>query len=582
MSEKAINLQQANTLYSDLRERVEDNILVQGTEPTEPANKLWIDDSAGQTCQVPTYAEHQALSNVINGNESKIETLEKRSARKINTTKRRPLMTFIDDDACSQFADIWGEICEDKGIRVSCAVISSLVGDSTHLSWSQIESMHSAGTVEFVNHTQNHVALANKTKTEVYSEVTGCIDDLKAHGIDTGDLIVYPFGQYDENAIDAIRGVARCGVTTDKGSEITYNVPPVATFCLWRNELVETDAANNPSLEWMKSAVDAAVDNNAWIIWMTHSQYAGFTSAHIENIETMIDYAVEKGVEIVTLGDGLDAFGNVIETGDYKNQGKADGLVVGCDGTSYGRGANYEEKANKYLFHTPASRFPRHNIIASAINGAYGLCLPGDGLLISAVEPTTFYELTLNSFQIFKQAGELYQRRMYSADGLPNDFILLTQTGGTSTNRPKRVKKGYCYCDTTRGKPIFASTDAQSAWYKLVITSGTNSAGETKFAGTKVALDAGMTKEEVRDAVAEAFIPLRTQIPYPGLAYFYPEELGFEDDGLTLYLVRTSIVDYTNNLWVDPVQPDTGCRGTYTRLRDGVAPTWVDATGTSV
>lgn len=34
--------------------------------------------------------------------------------------------------------------------------------------------------------------------------------------------------------------------------------------------------------------------------------------------------------------------------------------------------------------------------------------------------------------------------------------------------------------------------------------------------------------------------------------------------------------------YVDPVAPDTGCRGTYTRLRDGVLPGWVDATGTSV
>lgn len=527
-------------------------------------------------------AEIDELKSAITQNEDEINTLNKRSAKVINTKKRRPLMTFIDDDACSQFADIWSEICEDKDIRVSCAVISGLIGDSTHLSWEQIESMHSTGMVEFVNHTQNHVALANKTKTEVYSEVTGCINDLKAHGIDTGNLIVYPFGQYDESAIDAIRGVARCGVTTDKGSEITYNVPPVSTFCLWRNELVETDAANNPSLEWMKSAVDAAVDNNAWIIWMTHSQYAGFTSAHIENIETMIDYAVEKGVEIVTLGEGLDAFGNVIETGNYKNQGKADGLVVGCDGTSYGRGANYEETINKYLYHSPASAFPRHNIIASAINGAYGLGMPGDGLLISAVEPTTFYELTSNSIQIFKSGANLYQRRMYSSDGLPNEFTLLTPSSGATTDRPTFVKKGYCFFDTTLGKPVFATADGQRAWYKLVITAGTTSAGTTKFAGTAVSLEAGMTKQQVRDAVADALIPLRTQTPFPGLVYFMPNEIGIEDDGLTLYLCRAYITTYTSSLYVDPVAPDTGCRGTYTRLRDGVAPTWVDATGTTV
>ena len=525
-----------------------------------------------------------ALIKALSGSSGSRTENDKRYAKTISSKKRRPLMTFIDDDACSQFADIWPAICQEKGIRVNCAVISSLVGDATHLTWNQIKAMHDAGTVEFVNHTKNHTALAAKTKETVFSEVTGCINDLKAHGISTGDLLIYPFGQFDESAIDAIRDVCRCGVTTDKGSEITFNVPPVSTFCLWRNELVETTSEANPTLAWMKSAIDAAVENNAWIIWMTHSQYAGFTTDHIANIKTMIDYATEKNVEIVTLGEGMDSFGNVIETGRYKNQGKADGLVIGCDGTSYGRGANYEETINKYLFHTPAAKFPRHNIIASAINGSYGFGLPSDGLLISAIEPTTAYESAKNSFQIFKKTSDdgLFSRGMYAEDGLPNEFILITQKSGPSTSRPRNVKKGYCYFDTTLGKPIFASADGSRAWYKLVITAGTNSAGTTKFATAAVQLEAGMTKEQVRDAVADAFIPLRTQTPLPGLGYFLPEELGLEDDGVTLYVARAYIADYTQTLWVDPVQPDTGCRGTYTRLRDGVLPTWVDATGATV
>ena len=515
--------------------------------------------------------------------DNEITKSEKTFTKVINDKIRKPLMTFIDDDACSQFADIWSAICESKNIKVNCAVISGSVGDSTHLSWAQIESLHNSGTVEFVNHTVNHVALASKTQEEVYSEVKGCMDALADHGIYTGDILVYPFGQYDESAVNAIRGFARCGVTTDKGSEITYNIPPVSTFSLWRNELVETSAENNPSLDWMKAVVDAAIEKNAWVIWMSHSQYAGFTSEHIDNIESMIDYAVSKNVDIVTMGEGLALFGNIVETGEYLS-GKANGFIVGCDGSSYGRGANYEPVHNKYLYHTPAQNFPRNNIVGSFIDGVYGLGFPSDGTMISVIAPTTAYEFTSDSFQLFKKANsnKLYMREMYASDGLPNDFTLINPTSGETSGRPKEVKKGYCYFDTTVGKPIFADADCAHAWYKLVITAGTTSAGETKFSGTKVALDADMTKEQVRDAVAEAFIPLRTQQPYPGLAYFLPAELGLEDDGKTLYLMRSVIINYTTALYVDPVAPDTGCRGTYTRLRDGVQPGWVDATGTSV
>ena len=515
--------------------------------------------------------------------DNEIAQSEKSFAKVVNNKTRKPLMTFIDDDACSEFADIWPAICEDKHIRVNCAVISDSVGNNTHLSWDQIETMHKNGIVEFVNHTDEQATLAGIEQSVVYERVMKCKNALADHGINTGDILVYPYGSYDESCINVLRDICRCAITTDMGSTVTWNEPPVRTYALWRNELVETSAASNPTLAWMKSVVDAAKENNAWVIWMSHSQYAGFDADAIANIKALIDYSVEQGVDIVTVSEALDIYGNVLETGEYSS-GKASGFAVGCDGTTYGRGANFEPVHNKYLYHTPAKNYPRNNIIGSFVDGVYGAGLPNDGSIISFIAPTTANEYTSDSFQFYKKANSnnLFYREMYSLDGLPNEFTLITPTSGTSEGRPKTVKKGYCYYDTTLGKPIFADADSSRAWYKLVITAGTTSAGETKFSGTKVALEANMTKQQVRDAVADAFIPLRTQQPYPGLVYFLPAELGLADDGVTLYLMRSVIINYTTSLYVDPVAPDTGCRGTYTRLRDGVLPGWVDATGTSV
>ena len=69
MSDKAIKLSQAKTLYDDLRERVEsvDNqVVVSDTEPQEVSNKLWIDTEEGQEYSIPTYAEFSQLSGAIN------------------------------------------------------------------------------------------------------------------------------------------------------------------------------------------------------------------------------------------------------------------------------------------------------------------------------------------------------------------------------------------------------------------------------------------------------------------------------------------------------------------------------------
>lgn len=511
---------------------------------------------------------------------------EAAESKSITTKKqRKPLMTFIDDDSCIEFASIWPAICEEKGIKVSCAVISDAVGDSSHLSWDQIEQMHNDGIVEFVNHTDAQENLAGIDPEEAYARVKKCKDALASHGIKTGDILVYPYGTYDESAIDAFKGICRCGITTDKGTEVTWNEPPVRTFALWRNELVESNASANPSLEWMKSVVDKAVEKNAWVIWMSHSQYAGFDASAIANIKSLIDYAREKNVDIVTAGEALDLFANAYEVGRYQFNGMAGGFSIGCDGTTYGRGANFETVPNTYSFHKPIESYPINSIIANNISGVGAAGFPMDGLLISFIAPTTAYEYRNNSYQIFKVSSKtklsIYERG-FAEDGLPNDFHLKTPRAGESSERPLTADIGYVYYDTTLGKPIFASVGAQRAWYKLEITKGTTSAGTTKFAGTSVELEAGMTKEEVRDAVANALCPLRESSPLPGLMYYTPKELGFEDDGVSLYCMRSAFVDYTMNLWVDPVQPDTACRGTYTRLRDGVATKWVDATGATV
>lgn len=522
------------------------------------------------------------VKSAIDG--QKIEN-EKEFAKVISTKKRRPLMTFIDDDACSEFADIWPAICREKNIRINCAVISGSVGNNTHLSWEQIEAMHSEGIVEFVNHTNAQEYLTGLDKSVVYERIMHCKNALAEHGINTGDILVYPYGAYDESCNDVMRSICRCGITTDRGSTVSYNVPPVRTYALWRNELVETTAGANPSLDWMKSVVDAAKANNAWVIWMSHSQYAGFDATEIANIKALIDYSVEQGVDIVTASEALDVFGNAFEAGDYPEKGIANGFVVGCDGTTFGRGANFEPVQNKYLFVTPPQYFPRSNIIASYVSGYYGIGFPNDGVLLSVIAPTTETEFTSESYQLFKASTpntcDLYMRG-FASDGLPNVFKLVTPKAGTTANRPKRVGKGYCYFDTDLGKPVFATADAQNAWYKLTITAGTTSAGQSKFAGVKVDLEANLTKQQVRDALIDALVAIRYTSDAGTLVYFTPDELGLTDDGVSLYLMNKNVVNYTTALYVDPVASDTGCRGTYTRLRDGVLPGWVDATGTIV
>lgn len=88
MSDKAIKLSQAKTLYDDLRGRVEDQIIVSSTEPQETNNELWINNDPQQEITIPTYAELQALSGAIS-----VAVKEETVDRVIDTTKLRSDLT---------------------------------------------------------------------------------------------------------------------------------------------------------------------------------------------------------------------------------------------------------------------------------------------------------------------------------------------------------------------------------------------------------------------------------------------------------------------------------------------------------
>lgn len=102
----------------------------------------------------------------------------------------------------------------------------------------------------------------------------------------------------------------------------------VASYALHRHPIGY--GASDNSFERLKSKVDEAVENNAWLIFMLHPHMDEHTEELNQTIDDLIVYIKSIGVDIVTLNDGYSVFGNALECGDYI--GGNTGIAIGYDG----------------------------------------------------------------------------------------------------------------------------------------------------------------------------------------------------------------------------------------------------------
>src|SRR5699024_9547608 len=229
----------------------------------------------------------------------------------ISKRKRKPIMTFVDDDGRIENLEKWRQTVIDKKIPLSIALITSLIGKEKFLSLEQISELKDLG-VEFTNHTHNHILLGNHTEKTIREDFEQSKKILSKYGL-VDDILVYPGGSQSSMVREVAREYFRCAVSTAEAQ----NTPPLKTFSLNRKTLADT---NYNTLEYYKQQVDDVVANNRWLIWKSHSHYEAFDYVQVGYIRELIDYAREKGVDIVSMSDGLDIYGNLIDTRDYVSE----------------------------------------------------------------------------------------------------------------------------------------------------------------------------------------------------------------------------------------------------------------------
>lgn len=237
----------------------------------------------------------------------------------INRKEPRPIITWVDDDGHKGVLTKLAPLAEEYGVPFTSAVATGRIGTGNYMTESQIKEAMSRG-IEIVSHSHAHdrnnqpVDMSDEELLQDYKTSQKIIKELGGNY----RALVQPFGTYTQRELDIAKQVFDyCVGTATRGNIV--NIAPFSNY-----ELMRTSAELR-SIDIIKQKIDEAIEYNGWLILTSHvDQDYGWTE---EKTRQIIEYAQSKGVDFVTLEEGINIQGNIAE---FK------GNIISASGEVYG------------------------------------------------------------------------------------------------------------------------------------------------------------------------------------------------------------------------------------------------------
>ena len=314
-----------------------DQVVIEGDSSVESAQARV--DSRGVT--------HQTLKSRIDNFQISTDNKFNLDGFELQNKKRKltPLVTFVDDDGRVEVLTKLLPLAQTYNIPMVVAAIgersSSAEGYTDFMKQDDLLMLQDLGW-EISGHTQNHLHLGNlPTYAEKEYQLKVGKETLENMGLKVTTLC-YPFSGRDDDTIEIARKYYRCGRITDSQGRInlapleTFDMPAMplgAYFDPWATPPFPTN-----TLDYYKWSVDQAVANNGWLIIMTHCGETSHDATQQQYLEQTIQYIQSLNIDVVTLDDGLNRRGNLVDIGRYYTGSSVvrKHLAIGADGSYVG------------------------------------------------------------------------------------------------------------------------------------------------------------------------------------------------------------------------------------------------------
>lgn len=240
--------------------------------------------------------------------------------------KWKPMLTFIDDDGYASAAQNWEDIAYDCNIPVTMALVTSNVGETNYtVTWADVQRLQNKG-FEFISHTHNHISLNDPSYTEqtVTEDFIATITALETHGCES-KYLVYPYTSITNANKAIVKEYFELGISLQN----LLNEPYIDKQLVHRYDInkgtgeKEIDGQTYTvhlfrTLDEYKEIIDNAVLHNGWIVFMSHLRNTPASDQYYYDsdvktlIESVIEYAKIKGVEIVTVADAYKTYSGLM------------------------------------------------------------------------------------------------------------------------------------------------------------------------------------------------------------------------------------------------------------------------------
>ena len=257
-------------------------------------------DTVGLVCRIKISTGHKADNRYITPKFYSAESLEYSRLKRDKNSP--PMLSIIYDDGLDEFNTYIMPIIAAKNVQIATAVIPESVGTGTFMDWATIKNCYLNGAevlTHFLTHTE---AEWNTLGTQAISKkFFESLNAIRSNGIFTPLAFVFAGSSSRYTVVRAAaHRIFRAGFNASNGGINKYG---------------ETDpyfinryGTDGKTLAELKGWVDDLIAaQTGWMVWTRHNSNASSedptTAAGI--LSDVIDYALSKGVQIVTVERGL-------------------------------------------------------------------------------------------------------------------------------------------------------------------------------------------------------------------------------------------------------------------------------------
>lgn len=257
---------------------------------------------------ITNISEHSISYNKLNNDLS-------RKIRNSSSPVRRPFISFTADDGYKEDITVLAPIMKRQGAPCCLALESGMLSDINERL--DLQNNHNW---EMMCHSTNPTPFDKLTREEIENALITSKKELEDKGFIINGF-VFPSGTTADSSGNNVKDIVKkyfvYGLLFSGRKEYRINSGLTDSYSIHRVPLGAVFTLQGQgTLEYYKECIDDCIAKNGWLIFAMHTQANDFPQEQQQFLEQTIIYAKSKGIEIGTVSEGYEIFGNSIELGN--------------------------------------------------------------------------------------------------------------------------------------------------------------------------------------------------------------------------------------------------------------------------